>query len=80
MNDRLGWFGQPDQMLHYLRTVGADRDAEGQFLVAGMPVVLGLGGLDVVVPTETVYFVGGQPCGLAAGLRGTSYGIGMVVL
>jgi hypothetical protein len=79
--DRLGWFGTPDQLLHFLRTVNADRDEDGQFLVAGEegPMV-GLGGLDVVVPASTVYFTGGQAHGLASGLQGTSYGMGIVVI
>jgi hypothetical protein len=79
--EHMGWFGTVDQLLHFMRTVGADRDEDGQFLVAGEegPMV-GLGGQDVVVPASTVYFVRGQAAGLASGMRSTSYGMGIVVI
>jgi len=79
--ENLGWFGNVDQLLHFLRTVQADRDSDGRFLLGGTdrPAV-GLGGFDVVVPAGTTYFVNGQAVGLASNLRGTSYGMGVVVI
>ena len=79
--ERRGWFGTPDQLLHFLRTVGADRDENGDFMLAGDEgPAFGLGHRDVVVPASTVYFEGGRPHGLAAGLSGTSYGMAVAVI
>ncbi|MBA7528377.1 hypothetical protein ES705_20560 [subsurface metagenome] len=80
-----GWIGLMGQVLHYLRVVGADRDEDGRFVTAGGDGVasfLGLEGenVDAVINADVVYFVGGKPCGLAAGLRTTSYGLGAVVI
>lgn len=76
-----GWIGLQSQVLHYLGVVGADRDEHGAFLIAGEPVVSFMGaGKEVVVSGETVYFAGGKPCNLAAGLKSTSYGMGVVVI
>lgn len=78
-----GWTGINRQLLHYLRIVGADRDEEGKFLVAGSIVTfMGIGGedADVVVGGDAVYFMQGQPCNLAAGLKTTSYGMGVIVI
>ncbi len=79
MAERPGWFGLSAQLLHFLRTVGADRAEDGKFLIGGL-VVTGLGGEDVVLDAEAVYFVGGQPHGLASGLAGTSYGMSVMVI
>ncbi len=79
MAERPGWFGLSSQLLHFLWTVGADRDEDGKFLVGGM-VAAGLGGGDIVLGAEAVYFVGGQPRGLASGLAGTSYGMSVMVI
>lgn len=81
MPDR-GWSGQMNQVLHYLRTVGADRDEDGKFLIEGEVMsFLGLGGnADVVIPAETYYFVNGQRKNLAAGLGTTSYGLRPIVI
>jgi hypothetical protein len=84
MNDHAGWIGINRQMLHFLRVVGADRDKEtGRFLVAGSIVsFLGLTGEDaeIVVGADAKYFIDGQPCGLAAGLHSTSYGMKVQVI
>jgi hypothetical protein len=74
-----GWFGTPDQLTHFLRVVGADRDPDGRFLIGGA-VISGLGGLDVLVSPDAVYFIGGSPHGLALDLRGTSYGMAVTVI
>lgn len=80
MTDNRGWFGNREQLMHFLRVAGADRDAEGLFTISGEPISVGLGGYDVVIPAGTVYFVDGKAIGLASNLRGTSYGMGVVVI
>ena len=76
----LGWSGTDSRLQHFLRTMGADRDERGRWLVAGT-VALFMGvGPDVVVGADARYFVGGRPHGLALDLRGTSYGMGIVVI
>lgn len=77
--ENAGWFGDDAQVQHYLRTVNADRDEDGRFLIGGM-VAVGYGGKELVVGGDAVYFVDGQPRGLASGLRGTSYGMAVVVI
>lgn len=77
-----GWFGLKGHLDHFLRTVGADTDEQGRFLIAGSEgcVAVGIGGQDVVVASDAVYFVGGKAAGLARNLRGTSYGHSVMVL
>lgn len=80
---RPGWFGEPHQLDQFLRVVGADRES-GQWLIgidadhSDGVVTTGLDG-SVVVGSEVVYFVGGKAAGLASGLRGTSYGMSVMV-
>ena len=79
----LGWVGIKSQVLHYLRIVGADRDEEGRFLIKGdVMTFLGLGGenAETLVGAKTVYYSNGKSCGLAAGLRSTSYGSAAYVI
>lgn len=80
--ERLGWFGPLASLLHFLATVRADQDGDGNYLVGGQhhDVAVGLGGQDVVVGPVAVYFVDGAPHGLASELRGTSYGMAIVVI
>jgi formylmethanofuran dehydrogenase subunit C len=78
-----GWIGIMRQLLYYLEVIGADRDESGKFLVRGSVCsFLGLGGEDaeVVVGGDAEYFVGGAAKNLAAGLRSTSYGLGVRVI
>jgi hypothetical protein len=77
-----GWIGMANQVEHFLAVVGADRDEEGRFLIGGPSAVVSFmgAGEEVVVPADAVYFVGGKPCPLVAGLRTTSYGMGVVVI
>jgi len=73
----LGWVGVMSQVKHYLRTVGADQDNDGKFLIRGDVVTfLGLSGdnAETVVGPNTVYFRNGQASSLVFGLRSTSYG------
>ena len=74
-----GWLGNPEQLLHMLRTVGADTDPDGNFLIFGEPVISGLDG-DVVVPAGAEYAVGGKRANLAALLADTSYGTTVKVI
>lgn len=79
-----GWIGIMRQLLYYLEVVGCDRDpGNGNFHVDGSIVTfLGMTGEDaeVVVGADAVYYVKGQPKNLAAGLRSTSYGLGVTVI
>lgn len=79
-----GWIGTNGQVLHFLRSVNADRDEDGRFIIAGGGVntFLGMQGpdVDVVISGETVFFLQGKPVGLAGELRKTSYGVGVVVI
>ena len=74
-----GWIGEPEQLLHVLATVGADRDAHGNFLIFGEPVISGITG-DVVVPAGAEYAVGGKRANLAGLLSFTSYGQSIKVI
>jgi len=78
----MGWFGLTSQVLHYLGTVGADRDEAGAFLLVGdeAPSSFMGAGVEVVIHESLCYLVGGKPVNLAAGLRTTSYGMGVVVI
>lgn len=75
----MGWFGMRQQLMHALRTVGADQDGDGRFLITGAPITAGLDQEEVVVPDETNYLVDGDPRSLAGLLGGTSYGINITV-
>jgi hypothetical protein len=62
-------------VLHALRTVGADRDDDGNFLIDGaVASFLGLGE-EVCISDSAHYLVGGQPRSLAALMNSTSYGV-----
>lgn len=80
-----GWIGRTDQVLHFLRTVGADRDEGGAFVLrgpdGGPSTFMGdtAPDADCVIPASVEYRAGGRWCNLAAGLLGTSYGLGVVV-
>lgn len=68
------------QLLHFLRVVGADREADGSFRVAGTLVSFMGAGHEWLVGPDAVYFRDGHPCSLAVGLRGTSYGTAVTVI
>lgn len=74
-----GWIGDPEQLLHVLRTVQADRDREGNFLIFGEPVFIGLTG-EAVVSAGAEYSVQGRWQNLAALLSATSYGVSVTVI
>jgi hypothetical protein len=55
--------------------MGADRDDDGAFVLGGAPVTHGLDPSEIIVPDETVYYVGDRECRLAEGLGTTSHGL-----
>ena len=73
-----GWIGDVEQLEHYLAVVKADKDAEGKLKVWGT-VTIGIGGDEAVVHGDAEYEVDGHRSNLAAGLRSTSYGVGVKV-
>ena len=78
MSDSSGWFGQLGHVKHVLRTVGADMDEEGNFLVRGtIGTLLGDSreSADCVVGADAQYSRSGQWCSLAHAMNGTSYGL-----
>ena len=75
-----GWFGLRRHLLFALSTVNADCDEDGNYLIFGEPIVVGLDPEEVLVPTGAMYTVGGRTCSVAALLNGTSYGIAVTVI
>lgn len=75
-----GWIGDRSAVLHALAVVGADKDAQGNYLIAGEPVISGLDPEEVVVPAGAQYAVAGKWHNLAALLRSTSYGSSVTVI
>jgi|GEM_PF-4804648 hypothetical protein len=75
----MGWFGRKDHMIHALRTMGADTDEDGRYLVKGH-VVSGLGGEEMVIGNDAQYRMNGQWCGLVGLMNSTSYGIKIHVI
>ena len=71
----MGWFGSNKQILYALDIVGADKDAEGNFLIVGAPVFSGLDPDEVVIPDETDYLKNGKRASLAGLMNSTSYGV-----
>ena len=80
-----GWIGTMREVLHFLGTMGADRDDQGRFLIygeGGVASFMGVGGenSDVVIPADTQYSRNGSRIGLAFGLSQTSYGLRVTVI
>jgi hypothetical protein len=73
-----GWFGTLGQVKHVLRTIRADQDADGAFIVRGTIATL-LGGssdsADCVVGPDAQYRRAGLWAGLAGAMNATSYGL-----
>jgi hypothetical protein len=74
----LGWIGDPEQLLYVLGTFGADRDADGNFMVFESPVIQGMDG-DVVVPGDAECSIGGKRAVIVGLLGATSYGTRVAV-
>lgn len=79
-----GWIGPKRQLLHYLSTVRAERDSDGNFLIGGAPVSSYMGmdddDNDVVVPGETWCILNGHQVPIAPGLNSTSYRMPVTVI
>jgi hypothetical protein len=78
-----GWIGVMRQLTYYLSVVNCDRDEHGKFCVDGsITTFMGMDGenAEVVVGGDAVYYVDRKPKNLAAGLKGTSYGMGVKVI
>lgn len=71
--------GRVGQLLHALRTFGADQDEDGNFIVSSghISTFMGMQGedADVVVSSEARYRKDGHWCSLAQALNSTSYGL-----
>jgi len=75
-----GWIGLRRNVLFVLSTVKADRDENGNYLIFGEPIIIGLDLNEVVVPAGTMYSVAGERRFLAALLNETSYGTAVTVI
>lgn len=76
-----GWVGDIQNVLHALRTVGADTDAEsGEFLLYGAAPAVGLDGTEAVIPPECQYSIDGRRCSLSGLMASTSYGVRVTVI
>lgn len=73
MND--AWMGLESQMSSYLEVVGADKDPITQrFYVVGT-IIRGMGGDELIIGKDAVYFHNGKARPLAAAMNCTSYGL-----
>ena len=76
-----GWIGTTDNVLYVLRTIGADQDTDGKFLIYGKPPASFLGiGEETLVSEETKYSVNGIKYSLSGLLNSTSYGLKVNVI
>ena len=75
-----GWFGLRRHLLFALSTANADRDEDGNYLIFGEPIVVGLDPEEVLVPAGAMYTVGGRACSVADLLNSTSYGVAVIVI
>lgn len=76
----MGWSGDINELLHVLRTLGADQDEQGKFIVSGgICLFMGIGP-DCVVDDEAKYMKGGEWYSMAAALGATSYGLKVTVI
>ena len=71
----MAWMGELSAVLSFLQNVGADTTEGGDYKVARAEVTVGIGGKEVVVPPETVYFLNGKAMPLAEALRKGGSGI-----
>jgi len=72
-----GWCGPLGNVKHAVRTVGGDRNEDGEVLYSGVCTFLGLQDdrADAVVGADAMYYVDGEPVPLAPLMNSTSYGI-----
>ena len=71
----MGWFGLVEQFLYVLGTMRADRDENGDFIITGDCPTVGIGGVEIAVPSGCQCLIAGKPQGVCPMLNSTSYGI-----
>ena len=71
----MGWIGDVSVVLDLLASKGADRQADGNFLIAGEDVTVGLDGCELVISAATVYYLQGKPHKLAEALNTAGLGV-----
>jgi len=83
----MGWIGTVREVTHYLATVGADKNEQDEYALAGPEsrapaTFMGLRGPDaeIVIPDEVCYYVDGEKRALAGGLATTSMGLSGIVV
>lgn len=72
-----GWFGPWGNVRHAIRTVGGDLDDDGQPVVDGVALFLGIvdDGNDAVVSGDAKFYSMGRPQSLPLLMNSTSYGL-----
>jgi hypothetical protein len=73
-----GWIGEESELLQTLRSFGAEKDAEGLFVIFDQPVVKGMDG-SIVVHGDTKCQIDGKKVSVAYLLSQTSYGLKVMV-
>lgn len=72
-----GWCGSLGNVKHVIRTLGGDRDENGEPLFTGVCTFLGMTDdrADAVVGADACYYVNNEPVPLAPAMNSTSYGL-----
>lgn len=70
------WMGPQDAVLKHLESLGADRGDDGRFIISGADVTVGLGGDELVISDDTVFFIHRQPQSLAMAMNKSGEGFG----
>lgn len=74
-----GWFGPLHQLLYVLELAGAEKNADGQFLIYGS-ICTGIGGYDTAVATNAECLINGQRTSVVGLMSVTSYGTRPIVI
>jgi len=75
-----GWICDAAQLRNVLAVMGADRNAEGGFVVTGQVASFMGAGEEFVIGSDAQYYVNGQARSLVSALALTSYGSAVVVI
>lgn len=70
----MAWFGSSDDLRRHLTRVEADTRDDGSFIIDG-PVTEGIGGLEVIVHQEALYYIDGEPHVLSDDLNERNCGV-----
>ena len=62
------WFGPTRVLMEHLTSIGAEMDDAGNYMIYNKEITLGMGGDEVIVPSETVIMINGEKVPLAASL------------